>query len=132
MERISKWTSILVSQIELNNLLEIFSNFNEQIDMIRMKNKQKVENVSSFIFFPKCRKKHALHECPLDNIKICEIYATSHTTKDFPSLLGLKAVYQWENQSLEQSCYVAPRRPWQPHQPSMVQDLISQFQGYAQ
>ena len=73
-----------------------------------------------------------MHECPHDKIKIFEICAGAHTTKDCPSLLGLKAIYLGENQTLEQSCYVAPRRPWQPRQPSMMQDLISQFQGYAQ
>ena len=100
--------------------------------MLRMKNKQKVENATSIIFFPICRKKHAFHEFPLDNIKICDICAGSHTTKYCPSLPGLKAAYQEENQTLKQSCYVAPRRPGQPHQPGMMQDLNSQFQGYAQ
>ena len=100
--------------------------------MLRMKNKKKVENVASFIFFPKCRKKHALHECPLDNIKMCEICARSHNTKHCPSLPRLKEGYQGANKTLEQSYYVTPRRPWKPHQPSMMQDLNSQFQGYAQ
>ena len=51
-----------------------------------MENKQIVENVASFMFCPKCKKKHALHECPLDNIKMYEICAGSHNTKDCPSL----------------------------------------------
>ena len=41
----------LVSQTELNNLLNILGNLNEQIDMLRMQNKQKVKNVASFIFY---------------------------------------------------------------------------------
>jgi hypothetical protein len=41
MERVSKSTSGLVSQTELNNLLDILGNLNEQIDMLRMQNKQK-------------------------------------------------------------------------------------------
>lgn len=92
MARVSRSTSRLVGQTKVNNLLDILGNLNEQIDILRMKNKQKVENVASYIFFPKCRKKHAFHEYPLDNIKICEICAGSHTTKYCPSLPGLKAV----------------------------------------
>ena len=30
-----------------------------------------------------------------------------------------------------QLCYVAPRGPWKPSQPSMMQEPNSQFQGYA-
>lgn len=111
MDIVSKSTLGLVSQLEVNNFLNILGNLNEKIDMLRMQNKKKVDNVASFIFFPKCRKKHALHEFPLDNIKICEIYVGSHTTKYCPSLPGLNTIYQGENQTLEQSYYVAPRRP---------------------
>ena len=91
----------MVSQTELNNLLNILGNLNEQI--MRMPNKQKVEDV-------------ALHECPPDNIKICKICAGSHATKDCPSLLGLKALYQKDN-----GVNQAPRGSWQPHQPNMIQ-----------
>ena len=102
--------------------MEIFGNLNEQINMLKMQNKMKFEIVASFIFFSKCRKKHALHECPLDNIKIYKICAGSHTT----SLPGLKAVYQ-KDIGVNQ----APRGPWQPHQPNMMQYPCAQFQGYA-
>lgn len=79
--RESKLTTGLVSQTELNNLLNILDSLNDQIEMLRMQNKKNFENV-------------ALHECPLDNIKICKICAGSHTTKDCPSLPGLKVVYE--------------------------------------
>jgi hypothetical protein len=94
MARVSKSASGLVSQTKPNNLLNILRNLNEQTDMLRKQNKQKVVG---FIFCPKCRKKHALHECPLDNIKMCKICARLHTTEDCPSLPGLKAVYQNDN-----------------------------------
>lgn len=41
--------------------------------MIRVKNKQKIENVALFILCPRCRKKHALYEHPLDSVEICVI-----------------------------------------------------------
>jgi len=106
-------------------LLNILGNLNEQIEMLRTQNKQKVENVA--LFYPKCTKKHSLHECPLDSIKICKICVGSHTTKDYPSLPGLKVVYQKDNgvnQAKEKLCYVAPRGPWQPHQPNMMHILV--------
>ena len=92
----------LVSQTELNNLLNIIGNLNKKFEMIRMKNKKKVEIV-------------ALYECPPDNIKICKICAGSHATKDCPSLPGLKAVYEKDNgvnQAKEKLCYVAPGGLW--------------------
>ena len=82
--------------------------------------------------FPKCREKHALHECPLDDIKICESCVGSHTTKGYPSLPGLKVVYQGENQTLEQFYYAAPRRPWKTHQSGMFQDLNSHYAQQSQ
>lgn len=82
MERVSKSALGLVSQTEINNSLDILGNLNEQMNMLTMKNKKKVEGVASFIFFPKCRKKHSLHECQHDKIEICEIFAGSNTTKD--------------------------------------------------
>jgi hypothetical protein len=42
MARVSKSASGLVSQTEPNNLLNILRNLNEQTDMLRMQNKQKV------------------------------------------------------------------------------------------
>jgi len=112
MARESKLTTGLVIQTKLNNLLNILGNLNEQIEMLRMQNKRKFENVS--LFYLKCTKKHSLHECPLDNIKICKICVGSHTTKDCPSIPRLKVVYRkfnGMNQVKEQHYYVAPRGP---------------------
>lgn len=44
--RESKLTTGLVSQTKLNNFLNILGNLNEQIEMLRMQNKKKVENVA--------------------------------------------------------------------------------------
>ena len=50
------------------------------------------------MFSPNCRKKHSLIEFPLDLkiVETCVICAESHDTKEFPSILGLKVVYQEE------------------------------------
>lgn len=109
MTKVSKSTSGLVSKTKLNNFLDILVYLNKQIDMLRIKNKQKVENVSSFIFFHKYRKKHDLQECPVDNINICEIFEASHNSKYVPSFQGSKVAYWGENKTQEQSCHVTPR-----------------------
>lgn len=95
MDRLSKSKNGMVSRAELGHFLESFrryilGNLSEQIDMLLMQNKQKVENVVSLIFCPRCRKKHPLRECLLDKIEICVIYEKRHATKDFPSLPGCK------------------------------------------
>ena len=69
------------------------------------------------IFCPKCRKKHALRECPLDEkvVETCMICSENHETKDCPSIPGLKAVFQEDPNSME-SLYFVARRPWQGQQ----------------
>jgi len=66
------------------------------------------------IFCPKCRKKHALRECPLDllTVETCVICAENHDTKECPSILGVKVVYQEEiipNQ-VDPLCFIGKRQ----------------------
>ena len=63
-----------------------------------MKNKRKAENAALSIFCRKCRKKHALRECPLDlkNVEPCVICAENYDTNECPSIPCLKYVYQEE------------------------------------
>ena len=77
---------------------DILGSLSEKIDTLKLQNKQKDENDALEIFFPKCRKKHALRECPLDAkvIETCAICSEKHETKSCPSLPGLKAVFQEE------------------------------------
>ena len=74
---------------------EIFGSLSEKIDTLKLKNKKKVESDALAIFCPKCRKKHALRECPLDVkvVETCVICSEKHETKNCPSLPGLKAVF---------------------------------------
>jgi len=65
------------------------------------------------IFCPRCRKKHALREFPIDlkSLETCVICAEENDTKEFPSLLGLHVVYQKEiipNQ-VDPLCFIAKR-----------------------
>jgi len=49
------------------------------------------------IFFPQCRKKHLIKECPLNTVETCAICEKNNSTTTCPSLPRLKAIFQGEN-----------------------------------
>lgn len=80
MSRVSKSATRTVSRASIGNFLDNFKayvlgNLSEQLDTLKIKNKQKDENVALSILCTRCRKKHALRECPLDSVEICIICA---------------------------------------------------------
>eukprot|EP00253_Pinus_taeda_P034750 PITA_34750 len=96
---------------------DILGSLSEQLDTLKIHNKQQAESEALAIFCSKCRKKHVLRECPLDAkvVETCVICSESHETKDCPSIPGLKAVFQ-EDPSTIESLYFVARRPWQGQQ----------------
>ena len=116
LSRINKSAAGTVSRAEIGNFLDefkthILGNPSEQIDTLKLQNKQRVESDAMSIFCPKCRKKHALRECPLDLkfIETCVICTKNHEIKNCPSIPGPKVVYQEEivpNQ-VEPLCFIA-------------------------
>ena len=69
--RENKSATSSVSRVEIGNMLDefkthILGSLSEQLDTLKIHNKKKAEAEALAIFFPKCRKKHALRECPLD------------------------------------------------------------------
>ena len=65
MSRINKSAIESVCRAEISNLLDnfkidILGSLSEQIDILKIQNKQKDENVALSIVCPKCRNKHAL------------------------------------------------------------------------
>lgn len=118
--RANKSATGSVSRAEIGNMLDefktgILGSLSEQLDTLKIKNKQKTEADALAIFCPKCRKKHTLMECPLDAkiAETCMICSKSHETKGFPSIPGLKAIFQEETvpNSIESLCFIT-RRPW--------------------
>jgi len=88
MTRINKFAARTISRAELGNLLEkfktkILGSLSEQINTLIVKNKKNAKNDALSIFCPKCRKKHALRECPLDlkSVEIFIIFVQNHDTK---------------------------------------------------
>jgi len=121
--RVNKSATGSVSRAKIGNMLDefkidILGSLSEQLDTLKIQNKQKTEADALAIFCPKCRqkKKHALRECPLDVkiVETCIICSENHETKGFPSIPGLKAVFQEETipNFVEPLCFVAIR-PWQ-------------------
>jgi len=74
------------TQEEIGNLLENFKiemmiSISSEIDVLREKQKQVVEDLTLDIFFPKCRKNHPLKEYPLDKVEVCQLCKLNHDIK---------------------------------------------------
>jgi len=132
--RFNKSIAGTVSRAELGNLLETFKTYilgslSEQINALKIQYKKNYENVALSIFCPKCRKKHALRECPLDSkaIETCVICVDNHDTKECPSLPGLKFVFNDEGISEPvYPLYFIAKIPWKNPQPNQSQGFRSQ------
>ena len=64
------------SHAEIGNLLENFktemmSSISSKIDVLRVKQKQAIEDLTLGVFYPRCRKNHSLKEFPLDKVEVC-------------------------------------------------------------
>jgi len=84
-----------VTRTEIGSLLENFktnplSTLGTQVDVLKTKKKQEEEEQTMLIFCPKCRKKHLLQECPLDNIHVCGLCMENHVIDDCPTLKVLQ------------------------------------------
>lgn len=97
MSRINKSAARTISRDELGNSFDkfksiILGSLSEQIDTLKVKNKQMAKNDALSICFSKCRKKHALREFPLDikSVETCVICAKNNDAKECPSIPGLK------------------------------------------
>lgn len=64
------------------------------------------------MFCSKCRKKHALSECPVDSIEVCRICEAEHFTHQCPSLPEIKAAYLAYQGAINALYAMAPQRPW--------------------
>ena len=70
----------------------MMSSISLEIDVLRAKQKQVVEDLTLGVLCPKCRKNHPLKECPLDKVEVCQLCKLNHDTKEFHSLPQVKAV----------------------------------------
>ena len=89
--KVTKSASASVTRAEMGNLLEEFktdllSTIGNQIDTLKAKKKQEAEDQVMAIFCPKCRKKHALKDCPLDSIQVCAFCTEHHDIFNCPKV----------------------------------------------
>ena len=122
-----------VTRIELGNLLENFktdllSTISSHLDTLKARRIQEEENAVMSIFCPRCRKKHPMRECPLNNISICVICTENHTTESCPSLPGLQAIYKGSNEPGDTT--YAPKRPCHLRPQNFYQEPPQPYPAY--
>lgn len=78
----------------------------------------------------KCRKKHCLRECPVDNIVVCQICEDDHYTDHCPSLLEIKESYIADYEVVNALYAMESQKPWQSR-PTCMSQQDSRF-FYAQ
>jgi len=76
------------------------------------------------IFCSKCRKKHPQRKCPLNFVEECAICELNNPTSSFPSLLGLKAIFQGIGEEMEQMYFIGSKKPWKPQPPTGNQGMF--------
>jgi len=119
LSKATKSASASVTRAEIGNLLEEFktdllSTLGNQIDTLKAKKKQEDEDQIMAIFYPKCRKKHALKDCPLENIQVCAFYTENHDIFNCSKVKVLQNCNMAANAEMENVYYMGTKRPWQP------------------
>lgn len=94
--------------------------------------KRKFEDEELTIFCSRCKKRHPLKNCPLNNVSLCSLCAEDHETNNCPSLPRLQAIYKGANELLGQALQGAQKKPCQVRSQGMFSNPYSQFNPYAQ
>ena len=100
---------------EIGNPLENFktdmmSSISSQLDVLREKQRQAEEDLALGVFRPKCRTKQLLRECPLDKVQEGGLCDLDHDTKECPSLLKVKTVFQASIVHMEQTYFISQKK----------------------
>ena len=69
------------------------------------------------VFCPKCRKKHALKDCPLENIQVCAFGTENHDIFHCSKVKILQNCNVEANTDMENVYFMGAKRPWQPRPP---------------
>ena len=118
--------------MEIGNLLENFkiemiSSISSEIDVLKEKQKQAVEDLTLGVFCPRCRKNHPLREFPLDKVEVFQLCELDHDMKECPSLPQVKAVLHAATPEVESAYFIAQKKPWQPRNQGMPPDSFPFF-----
>lgn len=119
----TKFASASVTRAEIGNLLEEFktdllNTFGTQIATLKAKKIKEEEDQLMAIFCPKCRKKHALKDCPLENIQVCAFCTENHDIFHCSKVKILQNCnVKAANTDMENVYFMGAKRPWQPRPP---------------
>jgi hypothetical protein len=85
------------------------------------------------VFCPKCRTKHALKECPLENVQnvqVCAFCTENHDISHCSKIKILQNCNLEANAEMENLYFMGARRPWQTRPPGMFQNPNLQFPAH--
>ena len=70
------------------------------------------------VFCPKCQKKHALKDCPLQNIQVCAFCIGNHDIFHFSKVKILhNCNVEATKTEMENVSFMGAKKPWQPRPP---------------
>ena len=92
----------------------MMSSISSGMDVLRVKQRKAVEDLTLGVFCLRCRKKHPLKECPLDKVEVCHLCELNHDTKECPSLPQVKEFLQESISDVEKAYFIAQKKPWKP------------------
>ena len=98
----------------------MMSSISLEIDVLREKQNQVVEDLTLGVFCPKCRMKHPVKECPIDKVEVCYICEFNHDTKECPSLPQVNAFLHASTLDVELAYFIAQKKPWKPRNQGMT------------
>lgn len=118
----TKSTSTSVTRAEIGNLLvefkiDLLSTLGTQIETLKEKKRQEEEDQIMAVFCPKCQKKHALKDYPLENIQVCAFCTENHDIFHCFKVKILQNCNVEANIDMENVYFMAAKRPWQPRPP---------------
>ena len=74
------------------------------------------------VFCPKCQKKHALKDCPLENVQnvqVCAFCTENHDIFHCSKIKILQNCNLEANVDMENVYFMATKRPWKPIPPPL-------------
>ena len=98
----------------------LLSTLGNQIDTLKAKKRQEEEDQLMDVFCPKCRKKHALKDFPLENVQnvqVCAFCTENHDIFHCSKIKILQNCNLEANTDFENVYFMGARRPWQPRPP---------------
>lgn len=124
--KIKKSTNGGVTKAEIGNLFEnlkfdLLNTVSSQLMTTQVKKTQDESDKALAMFCPKCKEKHSLKECKVNNINLCNLYDMEHSTICCSELPRLKEALKESGEEAHSSYFIGSRKSWKPQSPGMSQ-----------